>query len=182
MAKNVISGIKICRRAGWRGKSRPEPDKAQITTMPARPGRGGGIALPNGPSGLPGRPVWQGYRGRFAAPPRPCANALCARRLHRRGHTVTNYDKISRLPHAPIHYNTGRPATLRRWHGGPCTSICRRSCYSGMLPCFFGGLLWFLLRHISRAHISLRRVSRGMMTSSMSPRSAVRYGLENSSS
>ena len=58
----------------------------------------------------------------------------------------------------------------------------RRSCYSGMLPCFFGGLLWFLLRHISRAHISLRRVSRGMMTSSMSPRSAVRYGLENSSS
>ena len=82
----------------------------------------------------------------------------------------------------PSHYNTGRPATLRRWHGGPCTSICRRSCYSGMLPCFFGGLLWFLLRHISRAHISLRRVSRGMMTSSMSPRSAVRYGLENSSS
>lgn len=123
-----------------------------------------------------------GLSGPFAAPPRPCANALCARRLHRRGHTVTNYDKISRLPHAPIHYNTGRPATLRRWHGGPCTSICRRSCYSGMLPCFFGGLLWFLLRHISRAHISLRRVSRGMMTSSMSPRSAVRYGLENSSS
>ena len=54
--------------------------------------------------------------------------------------------------------------------------------HSGMLPCFLGGLLWFLLRHISRAHISLRRVSRGMMTSSMSPRSAVRYGLENSSS
>lgn len=132
--------------------------------------------------GLPGRPIWQGYRGRFAAPPRPCANALCARLLQRRGHMVTNYDKISRLPHAPSHYNTGRPATLRRWHGGPCTSICRRCCYSGMLPCFFGGLLWFLLRHISRAHISLRRVSRGMMTSSMSPRSAVRYGLENSSS
>lgn len=123
-----------------------------------------------------------GLSGRFAAPPRPCANALCTRLLQRRGHMVTNYDKISRLPHAPSHYNTGRPATLRRWHGGPCTSICRRCCYSGMLPCFFGGLLWFLLRHISRAHISLRRVSRGMMTSSMSPRSAVRYGLENSSS
>lgn len=46
--------------------------------------------------------------------------------------------------------------------------------YSGMLPCFFGGLLWFLLRAISSARISLIRVSRGMITSSTSPRSAAR--------
>lgn len=46
--------------------------------------------------------------------------------------------------------------------------------YSGMLPCFFGGLLWFLLRAISSARISLLRVSRGMITSSTSPRSAAR--------
>lgn len=123
-----------------------------------------------------------GLSGPFCSAATPMRQRAVCQAVAATGHMVTNYDKISRLPHAPSHYNTGRPATLRRWHGGPCTSICRRCCYSGMLPCFFGGLLWFLLRHISRAHISLRRVSRGMMTSSMSPRSAVRYGLENSSS
>ena len=38
--------------------------------------------------------------------------------------------------------------------------------YKGMLPCFFGGLLWFLLRVISSALIRLARVSRGWMMSS----------------
>lgn len=30
-------------------------------------------------------------------------------------------------------------------------AFCPLVIYKGMLPCFFGGLLWFLLRDISRA-------------------------------
>ena len=48
-----------------------------------------------------------------------------------------------------------------------------------MLPCFLGGFLSRLLSRLASAVISLRRVSRGWMTSSTKPRSAAMYGLAN---
>src|SRR3954447_7846784 len=51
--------------------------------------------------------------------------------------------------------------------------------YSGMLPCFFGGFLSRLFSRFFNAVISLRRVSRGRMTSSTKPRDAAMYGFAN---
>ncbi len=45
--------------------------------------------------------------------------------------------------------------------------------YSGIFPCFLGGLLSVLFWSISRAPMILRRVSRGSITSSIKPREAV---------
>ena len=78
------------------------------------------------------------------------------------------------------HHQAGHgrfPAVFTR---GYTSQVCKtvfmsyRKHQSGMLPCFLGGLLWFLLRDISSARINLARVSRGMMISSTRPRSAAR--------
>src|SRR5207248_7435528 len=50
---------------------------------------------------------------------------------------------------------------------------------SGIFPCFFGGFLSRLFSRLRSAVISLRRVSRGWMTSSMNPRPAAIYGFAN---
>jgi len=48
-----------------------------------------------------------------------------------------------------------------------------------MLPCFFGGFRSRLVSSAASAEISLRRVIRGGITSSMNPRAAATYGLAN---
>ena len=64
--------------------------------------------------------------------------------------------------------------------GGEATSTAaRRIIYNGMLPCFLGGLRSRLVSSAPSAAISLARVCRGKMTSSMKPRSAATYGLAN---
>ena len=55
--------------------------------------------------------------------------------------------------------------------------ICNRQSkignhYSGMFPCFLGGLVSRLFSSMRKAVISLGRVSQGWMTSSTQPRSA----------
>ena len=54
--------------------------------------------------------------------------------------------------------------------------------YSGMLSCFFHGLLNFFPRSDANARQTRRRVFRGIMTSSMNPFSAATKGLANRSS
>src|SRR5688500_8842705 len=51
--------------------------------------------------------------------------------------------------------------------------------HRGMLPCFLGGLRSRLVSNAASAALTLARVSRGWMTSSMNPRSAATYGLAN---
>ena len=48
---------------------------------------------------------------------------------------------------------------------------------SGMLSCFFQGLLSFLFLRLAKARATRRRVEWGMITSSMKPRSAATKGL-----
>ena len=48
-----------------------------------------------------------------------------------------------------------------------------------MFPCFFGGFLSRLVSRPASAAISLARVWRGRITSSMKPRAAATYGLAN---
>jgi hypothetical protein len=51
--------------------------------------------------------------------------------------------------------------------------------HSGILPCFFAGLVSRLFSSESNASINRARVSRGMRISSTYPSSAARYGLAN---
>lgn len=51
--------------------------------------------------------------------------------------------------------------------------------YNGIFPCFLGGLVFRLFCVISNACISLKRVWRGKITSSIYPCSAALYGLAN---
>ena len=48
----------------------------------------------------------------------------------------------------------------------------RPTAYSGMLPCFFGGLLSRLANRVCNADIRRGLVSRGSITSSRNPREA----------
>jgi len=76
-------------------------------------------------------------------------------------------------------YNCGihddRPETREplnpRTEPGTRNPVAGTTLYSGMLPCFFGGFLSRLFSQMAEAAISLVRVFRGWMTSSMnSPR------------
>src|SRR5271157_928241 len=49
--------------------------------------------------------------------------------------------------------------------------------YSGIFPCFFGGLLSRFVSSMASAWISFLRVSRGWITASTKPRSETTYGL-----
>ena len=154
----------------------------KMLTRSGRPRHAGRIAPQYWPPGEAGEAIPQSETACFAGPFNTKRNSLAASWL-RRSSRLAN--KIYKNCHATAAWpQNKKSAATPPWASRRTLSVIMSAGnpYSGMLPCFFGGLLWFLLRHISRAHISLRRVSRGMMTSSMSPRSAVRYGLENSSS
>ena len=153
---------------GQRGLLRKMPTKA------FRECHRGGIASQKRPFGLAEQPVSQGQTARFASPNGTNRNPLAARRLHNtaskrkhfyKSHAPKAWPQCKKTPAANPQLVLAAGAIMHILQGRP---------YSGMLPCFLGGLLWFLLRHISKARISLRRVSRGIITSSISPRSAVR--------
>ena len=81
---------------------------------------------------------------------------------------------------APIRVLADRPVGLARppWSGAlasPRSHAARA--HSGMLSCFFHGLLSRLCRSDAKARATRRRVECGMITSSMKPRSAATKGL-----
>ena len=156
-------------------------DTRKMPTKGAPPCLAGRIAPQDGPSGMAEEAVLWCKTASLAGQAGTWRNPLAASRLHG-GDGWRNKLTKTAMPRRHGHKKEVRRDTSMGIAADSTGFIPAGHPHSGMLPCFLGGLLWFLLRHISRAHISLRRVSRGMMTSSMSPRSAVRYGLENSSS
>ncbi len=59
-----------------------------------------------------------------------------------------------------------RGVTERNRRDGPIPGRRSPRCYSGMLPCFFGGSVWRLLRSARSARVTWDRVSAGRMTAS----------------
>jgi hypothetical protein len=64
------------------------------------------------------------------------------------------------------------PAKAQRRKGSDTHIAFRLISYSGIFPCFLGGLVSRLFSSSDKARMSFGRVSEGSITSSMKPRSA----------
>ena len=97
--------------------------------------------------------------------------------VHKRAVTLTAIDLLITIF---LSWGTGCRQVQTSGRTGPATRgrRCRRgarvrdSDHSGMFPCFFGGFLSRFVSSAESARISLARVWRGRITSSMKPRSA----------
>ena len=82
----------------------------------------------------------------------------------REGYSMTGGDGLSMTASHPV---TLSPSILRVNSAKGLWVVGSRRRYSGMLPCFLGGVVSALFRSISSARITRTRVLRGSMTSSM---------------
>ena len=120
---------------------------------------------PGGRRGGPSRCVAAGVRRSNRWPRFPGAgdSILSRSKSYWRDRCLVARGKVLRRHACPPGHN---PAAQDDKEGEPATG------YSGMLPCFLGGLRSRLLRSMAKAVMSLRRVNRGSMISSTYPRSA----------
>src|SRR3989442_5470860 len=116
----------------------------------------------------------------YALTPRPAEGNAYAMKIGR--NPVASGNGRALVPHARHENGNWRNTADRALQGdviagGPGARRYRaRARQSGILPCFFGGVLSRLVSSVARPLINFARVWLGRMISSMKPRCAATYG------